>query len=93
MRNKRAHVLVRGRVQGVWFRGSTEEEATRLGINGWIRNLPDGSVEAVFEGPEEAVHEMVAWCRMGPRFAHVSDVEVDFEPYTGEFNTFQARFR
>jgi len=92
MRNKRARVFVRGRVQGVWFRGSTEEEANRLGLNGWVRNLSDGSVEAVFEGPEEAVHEMIAWCRMGPRMADVSDVDVSFEPFKGEFDTFQTRY-
>lgn len=68
---RRAHVWVTGRVQGVFFRGSCAEEAARLGIRGWIRNLPDGRVEAVFEGPRETVDEMLRWCEKGPPGAKV----------------------
>ena len=69
---------------------STEDEAKRLGVNGWVKNLPSGAVEAVFEGPEELVHEMVAWCRIGPNMAHVTGVELSFEPFVGEFNSFKT---
>jgi acylphosphatase len=71
----RRRVVVRGRVQGVWFRGSTEAEARAAGVAGWVRNRPDGSVEAVFEGPPEAVARLVAFCRRGPRAARVDAVE------------------
>jgi acylphosphatase len=62
-------------VQGVFFRYETRERASSRGLAGWIRNLPDGRVEAVFEGPEEGVEAMVEWCRRGPRGAQVTDVE------------------
>ena len=67
----RFHVLVRGLVQGVWFRESTRHEATRLGVCGWVRNLPDGRVEAVFEGTPAAVEAMLAWAERGPVHARV----------------------
>jgi len=69
-------VRVRGRVQGVFFRGETEGRALSLGLAGWVRNEPDGTVRAVFEGPRERVESMVDWCRRGPRGARVDDVEV-----------------
>ena len=72
----RKHVWVSGRVQGVWFRQSCAEVARQLGVRGWIRNLPDGRVESVFEGDETAVEEMVAWCRQGPPRAVVTTVEI-----------------
>jgi acylphosphatase len=72
----RAHVVVSGRVQGVGFRFSTVEKAQSRGLAGWVRNLESGQVEAVFEGPREAVEEMVAWCRDGPPGAWVRDVSV-----------------
>jgi len=67
-------------VQGVWFRGSTQAEALRQGVDGWVRNRRDGSVEVVFEGDHEAVERMMAWCRSGPRFARVDAVDVEEEP-------------
>ena len=76
----RRHVVVHGRVQGVWFRGSTQAEALRQGVDGWVRNRRDGSVEVVFEGDQEAVERMMAWCRSGPRFARVDAVDVEEEP-------------
>jgi len=69
-------VIVSGRVQGVWFRGSTEAEARVAGVCGWVRNLADGRVEAVFEGPAPAVDALVAFCRRGPRHARVEGIEV-----------------
>ncbi len=76
----RRHLVVHGRVQGVWFRGSTQAEALRQGVDGWVRNRRDGSVEVVFEGDQEAVERMMAWCRSGPRFARVDAVDVEEEP-------------
>jgi acylphosphatase len=73
----RAHVVVHGRVQGVWFRGSMQDEAERLGVAGWVRNRPDGTVEAELEGAREAVDALVAWAHRGPRGARVTDVRVD----------------
>jgi acylphosphatase len=79
----RAHVFVSGMVQGVNFRWYTVERARAAGVGGWVRNLPDGRVEAVFEGNEGAVQRMVDWCREGPRHARVSDVETAWEDPEG----------
>jgi acylphosphatase len=86
--SERVHAFVAGRVQGVWFRGSTRAEAKRLGLTGWVRNLLDGRVELVAEGPEERVEALVAWCRHGPPHARVDDLEVIREAATGEFPDF-----
>lgn len=75
--NIEAHVLVSGKVQGVYYRAHAREEAHRLGIAGWIRNLPDGRVEGLFRGPEEAVRAMVKWCKTGPPRAVVTAVECE----------------
>ena len=92
MSQKRAHVYISGRVQGVFFRAYTKEEADRLGLKGWVRNLPDGRVEAVFEGDEEAVEAMIKWCHNGSPQAKVAEVEVLEEPYKGEFKDFRIRY-
>jgi acylphosphatase len=75
-----AHVFIAGRVQGVAYRASTWEVASRLGLSGWVRNLPDGRVEAVFEGTETIVQEMIRWCHQGPPSAVVKEVLVEYEP-------------
>ena len=80
----RVHVWISGRVQGVGFRYSTCEQAERLGLGGWVRNLTDGRVEAVFEGPAAEVAQAVNWCRQGPAGAWVSDVRTESESLTGE---------
>lgn len=80
----RRRVVVRGRVQGVWFRASTEEEARRAGVDGWVCNRADGGVEAVFEGARDAVERMVDWVHRGPRGARVDRVEVHEETPNGE---------
>jgi len=74
-RRKRLHLFVSGRVQGVWYRGSMAAEAERFGVDGWVRNLADGRVEAVVEGVPEAVDAVVDWCRRGPPAARVEAVE------------------
>lgn len=88
---KRARVLVSGRVQGVYFRGSTRERAEAQGLSGWIRNLPDGRVEAVFEGRPEAVRDLISWCETGPPAARVEDVSTEPEQPTGNPTGFEVR--
>jgi acylphosphatase len=86
----RAVIVVSGRVQGVFFRGSTQEEAMRLGLAGEVRNLPDGSVEVITEGERRAVEDLLAWCRRGgPPAARVEAVEVRWAAPRGEFQTFR----
>lgn len=82
----RRRLLISGRVQGVWFRGSAKEEADRVGgLKGWVRNREDGRVEAAIQGPEELVDEMVNWCHRGPTGARVDRVEIREEaPVSGE---------
>lgn len=89
---KSVHVVVSGRVQGVFFRAETENKATSLDLTGWVRNLPDGKVDAVFEGEEENVNVMINWCRKGPRFASVTNLEVVEKAYQGEFQNFSIRY-
>ena len=80
----RAHLVVHGRVQGVWFRGATEEQARRRGVDGWVRNRPDGSVEAVFEGTPDAVAALLVFVRQGPPAARVERVDEHEEAPQGE---------
>jgi acylphosphatase len=84
----RAHVFITGIVQGVLFRESARKEAISRGVAGWIRNLDDGQVEAVFEGEKDRVNEVVMWCYTGPSYAKVQNVKLDWEDYTGEFTSF-----
>ncbi len=86
------HVIVSGRVQGVFFRAYTRETARSLKLTGWVRNLPDGRVETVFEGKDTNVREMLEWCKKGPPHAIVNHVEAAEEPYTGEFRDFQITY-
>jgi len=92
MEKGRVHVVIHGLVQGVFFRASTRDMALGLGLNGWVRNLPDGSVEAVFEGPVDKLREAVRWCEHGPPGARVVRVDETWEDYTGEFRDFQIRY-
>ncbi len=87
---ERAHVSVSGRVQGVAFRDAASRKADQVGVSGWVRNLPDGRVEAVFEGDPEAVREMIAWCESGPSSADVDDVSVERESPEG-LSDFEVR--
>jgi len=88
---RRAHVRIYGRVQGVWFRAHTKDIADKLGIKGWVRNVPDGSVEAVFEGDDESVEKIIEWCHRGPPLARVERVEVEYEEPRGE-EKFEIRY-
>jgi acylphosphatase len=83
---------VSGRVQGVFFRSETQDEALRHGLTGWVRNLPDDRVEAVFEGEKENVEKLINFCRRGPPGARVTKVDVTWEDYTGQFKSFTIRF-
>ncbi|QCP90875.1 MULTISPECIES: acylphosphatase [Haloarcula] len=83
MAHTRAHVFVSGRVQGVYYRATTRERAQDQGVNGWVRNLDDGRVEAVFEGPDADVEAMVEFCHEGSERANVTDVEVEYEDPEG----------
>ncbi len=85
----RAHTFISGRVQGVFFRSETKREARRCKVTGWIRNLPDGRVEAIFEGERENVEKLVEFCNKGPPSAKVMRVEVAYEGYTGDFGDFE----
>jgi acylphosphatase len=89
--HERAHVYVAGQVQGVFFRDSTRKKAEQLGLTGWVKNLPDGRVEALFEGPSERVREMIQWCEQGPPHATVEEVDTEFEASQGDLGRFEVR--
>jgi acylphosphatase len=86
---KQVNLVVRGRVQGVYFRASTQREAKRLGLTGWVKNRPDGSVEMCVEGEEESLKEMIAWAHRGPTAARVERVDVRWRGYIGEYADFR----
>jgi len=88
MSKVRAHVIITGKVQGVYFRAKAQEQAVALAVVGWIRNKSDGTVEGVFEGNRENVEKLIDWCRLGPPRAIVSGVQVKWEDYRGEFSKF-----
>jgi acylphosphatase len=91
MTGKRLHVLISGRVQGVFFRAATREQADRLRLRGWVRNLPDGRVEALFEGEEAPLEEMLDWCHQGPPGSLPEEVESRWDKETKEFRDFRIR--
>jgi acylphosphatase len=85
----RAHLIISGRVQGVSFRWYTQQQAHRLDLSGWVRNLWDGGVEAVFEGEAQAVRQAISWCHSGPPSAWVESVQVEYEKPTGLHRPFR----
>ncbi len=91
MEKKRVMVRIEGLVQGVFFRGATRNAAVKEGVLGWVRNLPDGRVLAVFEGDAEAVDRMISWCRKGSSASRVDRVEVLEEDFNNEFDRFNIR--
>lgn len=92
MKKRRAHVWIKGRVQGVFFRAYTLDAAQLFGVTGWVRNLPDGRVEAVFEGEADKVGKMIEWCREGSPMSRVDDIEVHDEVYSGDFDRLMITF-
>lgn len=86
---KQVQLLVRGRVQGVYFRASAQREARRLGLTGWVKNRPDGYVELLAEGEEDEIKELVGWAHKGPGAARVDGVDVRWRSFTGEFPDFR----
>ena len=84
----RVHIFVSGLVQGVFFRENTRQEAEKLGINGWVKNLPDGKVEAVFEGDRNKVEEMIEWSKKGSSPAKVENIDLNWENFKNEFSEF-----
>ncbi len=92
MQKARAHVLISGRVQGVFFRAYTQRAAQERGISGWVMNSRDGRVEAVLEGEKEKVEDMIRWCHQGSPHSRITEVSVDWEEYSGEFRDFSVRY-
>ena len=92
MESKRVHLFISGRVQGVWYRASMSNEGVKIGLNGWVRNLDDGRVEAVVEGMEDDVQKMITWCRKGPPMARVDDLVMENEAPTGNEPPFKTRY-
>ena len=85
-------LIIKGRVQGVWFRESTRIEAVSLGVFGWVKNLPDGTVEVLAEGPEEGVKGLVSWCHHGPPVARVDQIHEKYQEWQGEVQSFDIVF-
>ncbi len=89
---QRVHIIVHGYVQGVFFRHNTKNEALSLGLKGYVRNMPNGSVEVVAEGPEDKIKELIEFCKKGPEAAEVSKADVKFEKASGEFEGFEIKY-
>ncbi len=88
----RAHIIVSGRVQGVYFRNRTQKQAAKLNILGWVKNLGDGRVEAIFEGEKGQVEKIINWAQRGPLFAQVKELKVERQDYKGGFSSFEVRY-
>jgi acylphosphatase len=88
----KAHAVINGVVQGVFFRVETQRAAEKIGVCGWVRNKRDGSVEAVFEGDKDRVDSVLEWCRRGAPRSTVSSVDVQWQDYTGEYTEFQITY-
>ena len=87
----RKYAIIKGLVQGVWFRASTQEQALAHHVTGWVKNTYDGNVEAIFEGEAEKVEKVIQWCHKGPIGSNVEEVEVETEEYQGEYSTFSIK--
>lgn len=86
------HAIIKGRVQGVYFRFETQKAALKLGVNGWVRNLPTGDVEAVFEAPSDKMDKMIKWCRQGSPASTVTDVVTTRTQKIEGYTTFDIRY-
>lgn len=89
---KRVHIIVKGFVQGVFFRSNTKNAATELNLKGYVKNLDNGYVEVVAEGKEKELNKLIEFCKVGPSFSKVEDVDIKFEKPTKEFNNFEVRY-
>jgi acylphosphatase len=87
----RVHLIIKGVVQGVGFRHSTRMQASQLGLTGYVKNLPDGNVEVIAEGPSQAVNELLEWAKQGPPTAQVKQIDIDYEEANGEFTDFSVK--
>ncbi len=85
---KRVQLIIHGKVQGVFFRASTQDKANELRLTGFVRNKEDGTVEVVAEGERDQLQKLVDWCRKGPQLSHVDDVQLDWQPYIAQFEEF-----
>ncbi len=88
----RAHLIIYGKVQGVFYRASARDKALRIGISGWVKNIPEGRVEAVFEGEKNRVNRMIEWCKKGPSYSQVDEVAIEWEEPEGEKH-FEVRYK
>jgi len=88
--NVRAHLIVSGFVQGVYFRSTAAETGLKLGLTGWAKNRPNGTVEIIAEGDKDQIEKLIKWCHKGPPTARVDGVDISWEPTTGEFQTFRV---
>lgn len=86
------HLIIHGFVQGVFYRASTHDTALRLGLKGWVRNLPNGNVEAVFEGPLDQLHKAIEWCEQGPPGARVTKIDKKWDDCTDEYTGFEVKY-
>ena len=92
MVQKRVHIFVNGRVQGVFFRQATRVIAIKNNVTGWVRNLDDGRVEILIEGDDKCVDSVIAWCDCGPANSRVDDIQINNEEYSGELENFEVRY-
>ena len=92
MKQQRVHIIVSGKVQGVFFRQALKVIAKKNNVFGWVRNLPDKRVEAILEGHSKSVNSVLEWARIGPANSHVDDIEVSNEEFKNEFSTFEVLY-
>ncbi len=92
MTKSRIHLIIHGRVQNVFYRLTTKKQAKKLNLTGWVKNLPDRTVEIIAEGEDSKLKQLVAWCNNGPTFARVEKIDTSWEKYTGEFEFFSIRY-
>ena len=92
MSQKRIHIFVTGRVQGVFFRQATRVIAIKNNVRGWVRNLDDGRVEILIEGDDKCIDSVIAWCDCGPANSRVDDIQINNENYLGSFENFEVRY-
>ncbi len=92
MEDSRTHLVIEGKVQGVFYRASAKEKADLLGLSGYVRNLNNGSVEVIAEGKHEDINQLIEWCWTGPTNARVTDIKITFSPLIGEFHNFHIQY-